>query len=165
MNPLPLLFFVIATSAVIQPFANDSPHGAYFAAKFDGTGVIGEVSFKGMKDGSIEINVDLEGFPRIGGPFMYHVHEAPVPTDGNCTGAKAHFNPFGGNLSATNPEELEIGDLNGRYGLLQGDSCLAYIDHYLSLNSQSKAFIGGLSVVVHLDDNTRIACANITQCS
>lgn len=157
------LIFIITVKAVIQPLANDSPPEAYYVACFEGSGVEGEVSFKGREDRSIEIGVDLKGFPKLGGPFMYHVHEAPVPSDGNCTGAKAHLNPFGGNQSATNPEELEIGDLSGRYGFLKGDSCISYTDHYLSLNSKSQAYVGGLSVVIHLYDNTRIACANITQ--
>lgn len=156
-----VLVFTIGSIAAIQPLANDSPQVEY-TANFDGK-IDGSVIFKGLNNGSIEVDVDLSGFPSEGGPFMYHVHELPVPTDGNCTGTKGHFNPFGGDIKSPNANEKEIGDLSGRYGTLEGNTKINYVDQYLSLNPESQAYIGNLSVVVHLADNTRYACANISK--
>lgn len=152
----------IGALAKVQPKANDSPTDVY-EADFD-TDVKGKVEFSGLKNGSIEVNVDLSGFPTSGGPFQYHVHEAPVPSDGNCTGTKGHLDPYDGNPKANSTDELEIGDLSGRYGLIHGTSInTTYVDQYLSLDPESPAFIGGLSITIHLDNSTRLACANITE--
>lgn len=158
------LFYLFTTFGlsfgVIQPLANDSPQGVQFAAYFNKK-LEGCVTFTGLKNGSILIHVDLANFPDYGSPFLYHVHERPVPSNGSCIATLGHLNPFGGNVSNPNPDEKEIGDLSGRYGLLPGDSDITYVDQYLSLNPQSPAFIGGLSVVVHLNNETRYDCANI----
>ncbi|CAH6722557.1 cell surface Cu-only superoxide dismutase 5 [[Candida] jaroonii] len=153
--------FSVGSIAAIQPLANDSPQTQYVAI-FDGK-LEGNVTFTGLNNGSIEVGVDLDGFPSEGGPFMYHVHEAPVPSDGNCTGTKGHLNPYGGNIKSNNTDEKEIGDLSGRYGTLEGTTKISYVDQYLSLNPDSEAYIGNLSVVVHLADNVRYACANISK--
>lgn len=161
--PLSILSILSISSvavARVQPTANDSPQETYEAI-FDGA-LQGSVEFQGLSNGSIEISVDLSGFPEEGGPFTYHVHEAPVPSNGSCAGTLLHLNPYGGQANATSTDELEISDLSGRYGALQGDTETLYVDEYLSLNSDSEAFIGGLSVTVHLANSSRLACANIT---
>jgi hypothetical protein len=40
-----------------------------------------------------------------------------------------------------------------------------YVDLYLATRPDSKSYFGNLSVVVHLSNKTRIACANFTQIS
>lgn len=143
--------------------ANDSPDGAKFVAKFDNK-LQGKVEFVGTKNGSVSVSVNLEGLPESGGPFPYHVHELPVPADGDCMGTKLHLNPYNGSATATNLEDSEVGDLARRHGNLTAPLAdIEYIDEYLSLNSDSPAFIGGRSVVVHFLNNSRIACANITE--
>jgi hypothetical protein len=51
---------------------------------------------------------------------VYHVHEKPVPTDGNCTGTGAHLDPYKRGetppCDATNPAQCQTGDLSGKYG-------------------------------------------------
>ncbi|ABN64745.2 Cu/Zn superoxide dismutase [Scheffersomyces stipitis CBS 6054] len=149
------------------PISTDSPDDFKYVATFEPAGnydVTGTVSFSAAQNGSVLVSVDLSGLPSTGGPFPYHVHEHPVPTDGNCTGTLAHLNPFGGSVNATDAAGKEVGDLAGKHGNIEGQSAdLSYVDDYLSLNPDNKAYIGGLSVVVHLLDNTRIACANITR--
>lgn len=153
----------LATAAEVQPKANDSPQDVY-VARFDDN-LTGKIKFTGLHNGSIEVEIiDLCGFPESGGPFQYHVHEAPVPSDGNCTGTLGHLNPYNGDSEADQKNELEVGDLSGRYGFLPGDTgYLCYVDQYLSLNPYSPAFIGGLSVTAHYYNTTRYACANITE--
>lgn len=158
---------LLAGCAVVMsdsaPVVTDSPEGAKYVAKFDNK-LQGSVEFSSTSNGSVSVNVDLDGFPASGGPFTYHVHEAPVPSDGNCTGTKLHLDPYNGNENATEPSELEVGDLSGRHGKVEGTSIdKSFVDQYISLNEDNKAFIGGLSVTIHYKNTTRLACANITQ--
>lgn len=158
---------LLAGCAVVMgesaPIVSDSPEGAKYVAKFDDK-LQGSVEFSSASNGSVTVNVDLDGFPSSGGPFTYHIHEAPVPSDGNCTGTKLHLNPYNGNPNATEPSELEVGDLSGRHGAVEGSSIdESYIDQYISLNENNKAFIGGLSVTIHYKNTSRLACANITE--
>jgi hypothetical protein len=53
---------------------------------------------------------------------VYHIHEKPVPSDGNCTGTGAHLDPYKRGeappCDATKPETCQTGDLSGKYGNL-----------------------------------------------
>lgn len=100
---------------------------------------------------------------------MYHIHEKPVPSDGNCTGAGAHLDPMSrGEDPACDSKDsanCQVGDLSGKHGMipeLPGFNA-NYTDKYLSLSDSvnSGSFIGNRSVVIHTSDKTRIACANI----
>ena len=56
-----------------------------------------------------------------------------------------------------------MGDLSGKYGNIaagQKDFSDSYVDLYESTKPGIGAFFGNRSVVVHLADKTRIACAN-----
>lgn len=156
-------FLAFANAAA--PISDDSPKGASYVANFDGT-VSGSVGFKTVSNGSVEVSVDLAGLPSQGGPFLYHVHEYRVPANGSCLATGGHLNPYNGSATATQPNELEVGDLAGRHGDLNGpDAKLSYVDNYISLNSEDPAFIGNRSVVIHYHNTTRLACANIEKSS
>ncbi|KAJ4380726.1 Cell surface superoxide dismutase [Cu-Zn] 4 [Didymella sp. IMI 355093] len=113
--------------------------------------------------------VSISGLPAEGGPFMYHIHEKPVPSDGNCTGTGAHLDPYKrGEVpgDASKPETCQTGDLSGKHGNMTAQEwSKEYIDLYSATRPDSKAYFGNLSVVVHLSNKTRIACANFTQIS
>lgn len=146
-----------------SPVVTDSPKGATYIAKFSEK-VEGSLEFSSTSNGSVKVDVSLSDLPSSGGPFLYHVHELPVPSDGNCTGAEGHLNPYNGSENATNPADKEVGDLSGRHGAIKGRSVnISYIDPYISLNKDDSAFVGNLSIVVHYYNTTRIACANITE--
>ncbi|QWW23985.1 hypothetical protein CA7LBN_002819 [Candidozyma auris] len=161
----PFTFAALFSAAAVAdpaPESHDSPTDVSYRATFT-KGVDGYVNFS-SKNGSVIVDVDISGLPNYGGPFMYHIHEKQVPSDGNCTGTKAHFNPYHGYEKAPTPAELEVGDLSGRHGEIHAQSFqTSYIDPYLSLNPDNKAFFANLSVVVHLHNTSRIACANITK--
>lgn len=161
------LFSLAASCAVVMgdaaPVVTDSPEGAKYVANFD-TSIQGSVKFTSASNGSVLVDLDLENLPSSGGPFTYHIHAAPVPSDGNCTGTKLHLDPYKGNPNATDPSELEVGDLSARHNPIEGTSIdKSFVDQYISLNEDDKAFIGGLSVTVHFKNNSRLACANITE--
>ncbi|OBA24836.1 hypothetical protein HANVADRAFT_50585, partial [Hanseniaspora valbyensis NRRL Y-1626] len=58
--------------------------------------------------------------------------------------------------------KCQVGDLSGKHGLIN-TTCFEtyYYDPYISLNPNDPAFIGGKSLVIHLEDNSKLACANI----
>ncbi|KAK6454719.1 Cu/Zn superoxide dismutase [Scheffersomyces xylosifermentans] len=162
-----VLALAAVSSASNAPVSTDSADGNKYVATFKPTSksnITGTVEFQPASNGSVTVNVDLSGFPSTGGPFPYHIHQAPVPTDGNCTGTLLHLNPFNGTVNATSAAGKEVGDLAGKHGNLPGGSVsISYVDNYISLNPDNKAYLGGLSVVVHALDNTRLSCANITE--
>ena len=51
---------------------------------------------------------------------MYHIHEKPVPADGNCTGTGAHLDPYKrGEVPPCDPTDkssCQTGDLSGKEG-------------------------------------------------
>jgi hypothetical protein len=51
---------------------------------------------------------------------VYHIHEKPVPADGNCTGTGAHLDPYKRGevpiCDAAKPESCQTGDLSGKFG-------------------------------------------------
>lgn len=155
---LSLLSLVIADAA---PEVANSPSGAELQATFDKK-IFGSVKFS-SQNGFVDVTVDLSHLPETGGPFLYHIHEKPVPENGNCTGTLAHFNTYNGTTNGSTDALKELGDLSGKHGEILGDSIhTSYIDPYLSLNPGDPAYFGGLSVVVHFANNTRLACANLT---
>lgn len=155
---LTLSLFALAQAAA--PVLTDSPTGVVYKATFNKT-VDGLVEFS-SQNGSVLVSVDISGLPDYGGPFQYHIHEKPVPANGSCLATLGHLNPYNGNVNATTPSEKEVGDLSGKHGFIEGTSIeTSYIDPYLSLNPSNKAYLGGLSVVIHFANTTRLACANI----
>lgn len=148
-------------AANAAPFSSDSPAGAKYEATFDSS-VTGSVEFATVGNSSVGVSVDFSGLPTSGGPFIYHIHQYPVPSNGSCLATGGHLNPYNGSATATEPAKLEVGDLSGKHGSIPGTSFNSYyVDNYISLNEEDPAYIGNLSVVVHYHNTTRIACANI----
>ncbi|KAI5951700.1 SOD4 [Candida jiufengensis] len=151
------------------PITDDSEGENSYIATFRATktsNISGFISFEPSKNGSVVVSVDISGLPSTGGPFPYHIHEAPVPSNGSCAGTKLHLNPYLGSVNATTPQGKEVGDLAGRHEDIQGLSYQTkYVDDYISLNPKSKSFIGDLSIVIHSKNNSRLNCANTTEFS
>lgn len=104
-------------------------------------------------------------------PSAYHIHENPVPEDGNCNSTGKHFDKYGVGddfvCDKTKPEKCQLGDLSGKHGLINFTepttslSDHAYHDDYLSTTPGDTAFFGDLSIVVHRKaDKFRLACGN-----
>lgn len=156
----------LAASALAgtNPVLTDSPTDVTLKATFNKT-ISGFVEFYST-NGSVTVDVDLSGLPASGGPFLYHIHQKPVPANGSCTATLGHFNPYNGSETATTAAGKEAGDLSGKHGTILGTSLkTSYIEPYLSLDLLDKAYFGGLSVVVHYANTTRLACANILEVS
>lgn len=149
-------------SADDAPVKTNSPESAKYIAKFSGN-IEGSVVFSTTSNSTVQVDVEFDGLPSYGGPFAYHVHVDPVPSDGNCTATLGHLNPYDGSTNATSPAAKEVGDLSGKHGVIDDQSYqTSYIEEYISLEETDPAFVGNRSVVVHFANNTRLSCANIT---
>ena len=139
---------------------------------FSYNGVTGQVMFTQNSSSSPTlINVTLQGLDRHqGGQYPWHVHQYPFAAAlGDPCGpshAGGHYDPLGaiGNpnyateCSTTSRHLCEVGDLSGKFGLLNSSGTLFAEDDTLSLYGVQS--IMGRSLVIHYND-TRYTCANI----
>lgn len=77
---------------------------------------------------------------------VYHIHEEPVPKDGNCTDTEAHLDPFQrGEVPACDPDlpqTCQVGDLAGKHGAIvttSGDTTFetTYTDDFTAVSDYS----------------------------
>jgi hypothetical protein len=119
-----------SSTVVPAPQITDSPAGASYVATLpvkEGSSIRGSVAAVSGPDGKgVKFSVSFSGLPATGGPFMYHIHEKPVPTDGNCTGTGAHLDPYKRGevpiCDASKPETCQTGDLSGKHGNITAQS-------------------------------------------
>ncbi|KAJ4343125.1 Cell surface superoxide dismutase [Cu-Zn] 4 [Ascochyta clinopodiicola] len=163
-----------SSTVVPAPVVSGNPKGASYVATLpeqEKYTVRGSVAAVSAEDGNgVKFTVSISGLPAEGGPFMYHLHEKPVPSDGNCTGTGAHLDPYKRGeqpiCDASKPETCQTGDLSGKHGNITAQEwSQEYVDLYSATRPDINSYFGNLSVVVHLSNKTRIACANFTQLS
>ncbi|KAK2811083.1 hypothetical protein FQN50_002418 [Emmonsiellopsis sp. PD_5] len=160
------------------PIEDQNPEGVTYTATLPdkaSTELRGSISGTAGPGGEgVIFSVDFYGFPdeKEYGPFSYHIHDQPVPEDGNCTKTLAHLDPFARGedppCDKDDPATCQIGDLSGKYGSISdvanGKHFKAeYHDLYSSTRPGPAAFFGNRSVVVHMKNKTRISCANFMQ--
>ncbi|KAF1840856.1 Cu,Zn superoxide dismutase-like protein [Cucurbitaria berberidis CBS 394.84] len=159
------------SSVTPAPAVASNPAGASYVGVLPekaGSNLRGSISAVSAADGKgVKFSVSFSGLPAEGGPFMYHIHEKPVPANGNCTGTGAHLDPYKRGevpiCDASKPETCQTGDLSGKYGnITAGEWSQEYVDPYSATRADDPAFFGNLSFVVHLSNKTRIGCANFT---
>lgn len=130
--------------------------------------VEGYVLARSATNGSgLDYEVSFSNLPAEGGPFIYHIHVAPVPANGNCTSTLAHLDQTGRGenpiCDLTQPASCQQGDLSGKYGnITDGRLSYSFHDPYTSLREGDGAYIGNRSFVFHFLNKTRISCANFT---
>jgi Cu/Zn superoxide dismutase len=141
-------------------------------AKLKANGFEATVKFT-QKSCHTEIELDFHCIPDYPGqtPYPWHVHVKPVDNTGDCKSTGLHLDPAnlnpGGNSTTykcdpKNPKETcELGDLSGKFGKLEPkQKTYKFSDPDLLLIGEDG--IIGRSIVIHLANSTRIACANIT---
>ncbi|XP_042605270.1 uncharacterized protein LOC109064071 [Cyprinus carpio] len=121
------------------------------------------------------ITVNLKNLNRRVGP--YHVHQFPLPQmrslpDSSCSNNNlgGHWNPFNVNTQApayppprgSTHDLFEVGDLSARHGSLENTNNFqaTFTDWNLPLFGRNS--IVGRSVVMHMPNSTRFACASIS---
>lgn len=141
------------------------------------------------RDGKgVRYDIMIDNLPDEGGPFcksmqlllpqgwmettnipviVYHIHNEPVPPDGNCNATLAHLDPFQRGeappCNAALPMTCQVGDLAGKYGAITTSPFVASYTDSFTATADDQSFIGNLSVVVHFANKTRITCANFKQ--
>lgn len=119
-----------SSTVVPAPKVTGNPAGASYIATLpikEGNPLRGSILASTAPDGvGVKFSVSFSGLPATGGPFMYHIHEKPVPTDGNCTGTGAHLDPYKRGevpiCDASKPETCQTGDNSGKYGNITAQS-------------------------------------------
>ncbi|KAH6709528.1 superoxide dismutase [Leptodontidium sp. 2 PMI_412] len=159
---------VIENNPVGKVYTATLPEKPFFNPTNPKGNVKGSISATANPNGiGVKFIVKFENLPTSGGPFLYHLHDAPVPADGNCTKTLAHADPYiRGETPACNaqlPQTCQTGDLSGKYGKIASDPFLAtYTDDFASTLPGIGAFFGNRSFVIHYANKTRISCANFT---
>ncbi|KAJ9164962.1 Superoxide dismutase [Coniochaeta hoffmannii] len=161
---------VVVNNAVGTYYAATLPDTAFDKAAFpNGGNVQGSITATSSPDGiGVWFKVQFSNLPKEGGPFTYHIHVDPVPSDGNCTKTLAHLDPF---LRGEDPpcdpkfpQTCQVGDLSGKHGKITSDPfVVTYYDQFASTAEGIGAFFGNRSFVVHYPNKTRISCANFAK--
>ncbi|KUJ18700.1 uncharacterized protein LY89DRAFT_774743 [Mollisia scopiformis] len=164
-------------NATIQ---TNNPAATYMATlpmtQFDdatSTTIMGTVTGMANSNGTgVMFYIDFSGFPAESeyGPFVYHIHNMPVPADGNCTATLGHLDPTDRGeyhpCEDTQPETCQAGDLAGKHGNITSSTFnSSYLELYLSTTPGSPYFFGDKSVVIHTSNTTRLTCANFAMVS
>ncbi|KAI9656729.1 MAG: hypothetical protein M1821_003368 [Bathelium mastoideum] len=150
------------------PFVSTNPAGSMYTATFPNllTNFIrGRVVASSPFGGPVNLAINIANLPQGAGPFEYHIHEFPVPANGDCTGTGAHLDPYNRGeqppCDASQPQTCQVGDLSGKHGKINGTAiATSYTAPYTSTTIGSPAFLGNRSIVVHANNGTRIACAS-----
>ncbi|KAI1076729.1 superoxide dismutase [Whalleya microplaca] len=159
---------VVTNNPVGKAVVATLPEQPFFTAGSLNGNVKGSVVAKSGPNGEgIDYEVSFSNIPTEGGPFIYHIHVAPVPSDGNCTSTLAHLDPFirgeDPACDSTKPASCQVGDLSGKYGKITSESFSAkYHDPYTSLVEGVGSYFANRSIVFHFANKTRISCANFT---
>ncbi|KAF4976305.1 hypothetical protein FZEAL_7021 [Fusarium zealandicum] len=175
---LAVLFTALIGQVVGQDAAKvaDNPPGVIYKAALPKERAFKDAALDGNVKGSIvavatdsgdgvSFKVKFSNLPKEGGPFSYHLHVDPVPSDGNCTETLAHLDPTGRGeetpCDSKDPASCQVGDLSGKFGKIESDPFEdSYIDRYASTKEGLGAFFGNRSFVLHYANKTRLTCAN-----
>ena len=149
------------------------PTGSLTAiATFSQNGISGTITFAQNSSSSpTSIHVNLTGLSTEE-LYQWHVHQYPftaaLPSPCSPANVGGHYDPLGASTNnnnykadcAMNKTICEIGDLSGKFGLLN-TSLLPLNINDSSLSLYGYQSIIGRSVVLHLQNGTRYVCANI----
>ena len=103
--------------------------------------------------------------------IAYHIHQKPVPANGDCAGTGAHLDPYYRTESPPcnpkSPATCQLGDLSGKHGAITASESSSsfqklYTDNFLSSQPGALSFFGNRSLVVHNAKGVRINCGNFT---
>ncbi|KAH6671295.1 superoxide dismutase [Halenospora varia] len=159
---------VVENNPLGQTYVATLPATSFFNPTDPLGNIKGSVSAVANPNGiGVQFKVSFSNFPTSGGPFIYHLHDAPVPADGNCTNTLAHLDPFiRGEVLPCNssfPQTCQVGDLSGKHGKISVDPFVAsYSDDFAATLPGLGSFFGNRSLTIHFGNKTRITCANFT---
>ncbi|CAG8492461.1 13361_t:CDS:2, partial [Ambispora gerdemannii] len=167
-------FSTLAIASLVQRIPVNTIKGSEFSPEFNSSrsvvaffeghqnNVRGSITFSGLsKVDNTRVNVLIEsGLTNKYMSYAYHIHERPVPPDGNCDGTLGHLSPNGVpdsfQCNPANPAACQEGDLSGKHGkapgVLSGKFSQEYYDEFLKWE-ESNSTIFGRSVVFHFPNS------------
>ncbi|KAB8213330.1 hypothetical protein BDV33DRAFT_229724 [Aspergillus novoparasiticus] len=163
LSSLCLLTLSHVIASQIAPVTQDNDPRLLHQANLldeDTTAIRGRITiWSGLNDVGVRVHVLF---------WAYHIHERPVPDDGNCYGTGAHLDLYKRenkpSCDMNAPQTCEIGELSGKHGPVYAPGEQAfevlYPDYFLSNVPDTAAYYGNLSLVVHTPDNERVNCGN-----
>ena len=120
---------VATAQSYLAPIVKDNFPGASYSAHFgtDKAGLTGSVTASSLTGTTgVQWTIHVDNLPEAGGPFMYHIHEKPVPENGNCTATGAHLDPYKRGetplCDANAKSTCQTGDLSGKHGNITATS-------------------------------------------
>ncbi|RMZ88408.1 hypothetical protein DV736_g4370, partial [Chaetothyriales sp. CBS 134916] len=152
---------------------NDNPWRVSYQATLQADKPV-QGSIVGVSGGNgtgVNLAVNFFSLPDDAGPFEYHIHENPVPSNGSCDTTGEHLDPFNATeippCSPQSPSACQVGDLSGKHCKINEAGLVSiaffqtqYLDLYLSTNNNNVAFFGNRSLVVHAANGTRLNCGS-----
>ncbi|KAI9820030.1 MAG: hypothetical protein M1827_006601 [Pycnora praestabilis] len=165
--PVPGVTGLLGNAAIVT----NNPAGVTCTATLPNvntTGIRGTVSGTSNANGTgVVFTINLTGFPSepVFGPFLYHIHDQPVPANGSCNATLAHLDPYqrfeSPPCDPTQPQTCQVGDLAGKHGNITGQAFqTSFLDLYASLVSGTGSYFGNRSIVIHSSNTTRLTCAS-----
>lgn len=192
LSILTTLVSLVLSQTTPAPVVTDNQYGAaYSVALVHGPGPLaGTFDFKAFTEG-VNVAFNVNGFnvsdettysessavetatrTPVNNVAAYHIHEKPVPSDGNCNATGEHFDPYHVGAShkcvANESSMCQLGDLSGKHGAIGVNEssptfATAYQDVFLSTNVGDIAFFANLSIVIHRKrDSYRLNCGNFS---
>ena len=167
-----LIFLPLTSSIALAQAATEKPSAPLKAIALmhptEGNKVSGTVTFTEVADG-VQVHAELTGLTP--GKHGFHVHEFGDCSAADASSAGAHFNPTNQPHAAPDATARHVGDMGNIEADASGSAKLDYLDHSMSLASDSRS-ITGRSVVVHAkaddlksqpagDSGARVACGVI----
>ncbi|CAG8591453.1 14154_t:CDS:2 [Ambispora leptoticha] len=133
----------------------------FFAVSFIGVYInYSDYESDNLEGTTTKVDIIASGFNDSTKEYPYKIHEYPVPTNGNCNSV--------GNVPQMK-QNCPEGDLSGKWGGLPGMNSdendvevISYSDPYLEWVGNN-SILGKSFVIYSPDNNTRLACANITE--
>lgn len=153
----------------------DGTRSCSSVARFDMSGLRGIITFfQRRASAPVQIDVDMMGLDQFpNSTFGWHVHEFPVNfgllRDMPCSEEEVggHYDPLDRSSSPTYTRDCanikrfcEVGDLAGKFGALRADQS-RYTFEDPNMNLYSSFSPVGRSIVIHQQNGSRFACANL----
>ncbi|PVH90949.1 hypothetical protein DM02DRAFT_664493 [Periconia macrospinosa] len=173
-----ILASLLATASALTPEAGKSPDGVAYnstiipALGFNTQGYFG----LNVQSGDVILDFKFTGVSRSnGGPFHYRIHKNPV-SGKDCATAGGIFDPYGYgkscrtslNNTEKNKDKVEncaVGDVSGHVDYINIDADYnnngGFPDAFLSLDPNSKSFVGNRALVISNGKEQRVACGTL----
>lgn len=150
--------------------SRSGPMASAFMTPISGSTAKGTVHFQEMRDGSVEVKIDLTGVPP--GVHGFHVHDKGDCSD-NGNAAGGHFNPMSMPHAAPDAASHHAGDFGNVTAAENGEVHTTFTTRWITVRAASTSVVGR-AVILHANPDDlatqptgnaggRIACGMINE--